>query len=405
MNGELRTDDIYACLFDDEAFARLPDLLASAGGARSGIVHWRAGDCDYEVLGCSYFPAGVIAQLPELLVFDPWTRVGMKHPNRLMRLDQFVANWEASIPYNEIIRPAGDDTTQCMGITVTLPQGYGSLAVHRARSQPPFDADDEAKFAAVLDDFKRVLRLRVRLMAERQSTKLDKQTLDALGSPIVVVAADGRVLRTNAAAERSLTRVQGLRQAGGRLVADDSRSAARLERAISLATAPAQPKAGAVMVERGDGLAPYALTIAPLPSETKGRCAMILYLDPDAEDATLIDRLRALFDLTPAEARIAADLGLGYSALQIAARRGVRPNTLKTQLRLIAAKTGRSRQSEIASLVAALPPLSTPNWFAAPAPVRARDPALLRPDDPGDPVRGVGLPEPDLEGDLGVEEL
>jgi len=65
-------------------------------------------------------------------------------------------------------------------------------------------------------------------------------------------------------------------------------------------------------------------------------------------DATAIAaRMRTLYRLTPAEARLAAGLALGASVEEISTRTGVRQSTLRTQISSIFAKAGVARQAEL----------------------------------------------------------
>jgi DNA-binding CsgD family transcriptional regulator len=67
-----------------------------------------------------------------------------------------------------------------------------------------------------------------------------------------------------------------------------------------------------------------------------------------------------LFGLTPAEARLAAEVASGKRLAVIAGQRGVRMPTLRTQMRAIFAKTGTGRQAELVHLIAGIPQPPTP---------------------------------------------
>jgi DNA-binding CsgD family transcriptional regulator len=67
---------------------------------------------------------------------------------------------------------------------------------------------------------------------------------------------------------------------------------------------------------------------------------------PDAPDAALI---RGLFDLTPNEARVARGIAQGLTIDEIASCWSVERETVRTQLKAVFAKTGTSRQVEVAS--------------------------------------------------------
>ena len=62
--------------------------------------------------------------------------------------------------------------------------------------------------------------------------------------------------------------------------------------------------------------------------------------------------LEGLFDLTAAEARVARAIAHCRTVEQIAAEAGTSPQTVRTQLKGVMAKTGVSRQAELVGLLA-----------------------------------------------------
>ena len=68
--------------------------------------------------------------------------------------------------------------------------------------------------------------------------------------------------------------------------------------------------------------------------------------------------LCGLFDLTPAEARVARCLGDGKTLKEIADTFSVSFNTVRTQIRAILFKTGLRRQSELVGLLAGIAALN-----------------------------------------------
>ncbi|WP_375269400.1 hypothetical protein, partial [Phenylobacterium sp.] len=68
--------------------------------------------------------------------------------------------------------------------------------------------------------------------------------------------------------------------------------------------------------------------------------------------APAADLLRSLFDLTPAEARIAQGVARGQGLEDLAEAGGVSLNTVRNQLRRVLEKTGCARQAELAALLA-----------------------------------------------------
>lgn len=68
----------------------------------------------------------------------------------------------------------------------------------------------------------------------------------------------------------------------------------------------------------------------------------------------------AAYDPTPAEARVAVNAATGASADEIAARHGVSPHTVRSQLRVVFEKPGAVRQAELVSLLSTLPTAAMP---------------------------------------------
>src|SRR5690606_35577810 len=68
----------------------------------------------------------------------------------------------------------------------------------------------------------------------------------------------------------------------------------------------------------------------------------------------------AAFELTPAEAQVAAQLARGVSAVEIAAERGVSTQTIRAQIRAVFEKTGIKRQSDLIRLLFEMPDADPP---------------------------------------------
>jgi DNA-binding CsgD family transcriptional regulator len=66
------------------------------------------------------------------------------------------------------------------------------------------------------------------------------------------------------------------------------------------------------------------------------------------------DIISALFDLTPAEARVARGIAQGNSPAELARQLGLSPETIRTQLKRVFAKTSTKRQSDLSRLISKL---------------------------------------------------
>jgi DNA-binding CsgD family transcriptional regulator len=83
---------------------------------------------------------------------------------------------------------------------------------------------------------------------------------------------------------------------------------------------------------------------------------LLLAIDPHPDVDGLAEALSDCFGLTRSEAVVAAAVAEGRAVAGIARQRGVAIDTVRTQLKRIAAKLGCARQSQIAAIVNAVPP-------------------------------------------------
>jgi DNA-binding CsgD family transcriptional regulator len=85
------------------------------------------------------------------------------------------------------------------------------------------------------------------------------------------------------------------------------------------------------------------------------RSAGVLVLTPvTLPNAPSIAIVQSLFDLTPAEARVARDLAEGKTVANIAETSGASQNTIRTQVRGVLEKTGCNLQTDVVALLAGL---------------------------------------------------
>jgi DNA-binding CsgD family transcriptional regulator len=87
-----------------------------------------------------------------------------------------------------------------------------------------------------------------------------------------------------------------------------------------------------------------------------GRAVAIVFVnDPDEKQASPVEVLRALFNLTPAETKLAISLMDGNSLSESADLNQVGRETVRSQIKSIFQKTGTKRQGELIRLLALIP--------------------------------------------------
>ncbi len=348
----LSTEQIYDALFDDDAFARLPDLLAQAVNARSAVLAWRYHDGATEVLHHNgYFSDAQFADYTmNYADSDPWVPVAYR-PGRMncaIRMDEEIdpASVRRTAFYNDWLRGIGDDTLHCLGAATTMSGGDGIIGLHRgAGGDGAFTSVEAERFAGVLPHVTRVLVLRGCLMAAAREVRCNRSALDATGLAMVAVDASGQVRMANVAGEVALTDHEWLAPGSRGILSGRP----KLANAVALATRRSAPGASAVMLTRADG-AQVIANVTPFSPAPSRRDAMIVFRQPvDPVRRNML--LAQLFALTPAEVDVVSLLAEGMTLPSIAARRTTTLETVRSQLRIVRHKTGCGRQAELVALV------------------------------------------------------
>lgn len=176
--------------------------------------------------------------------------------------------------------------------------------------------------------------------------------LDHLGMPILLVTCDSSVQYANAAA-RALIDGDGLVKAVNSILSTShANDAERLKAAIADTCVNGT---GRVVVLGGERAPqPVVALILPFHSAAQGdrSRALVLLRSGKGMSEILVNSLRRLFRLSPAEASIAVALGTGMDLNELASQRHVKLNTLRSQVASIMAKTGTRRQAQLVALVA-----------------------------------------------------
>lgn len=138
--------------------------------------------------------------------------------------------------------------------------------------------------------------------------------------------------------------------AGDHLGLKDKAASGILREELVRASAVRQPM-GRSFVARGAGPEADTVIVHVLPLKGHGRelfsgAWFLLAVNRPGAVLPDVSLLQGLFDLTAAEARVAAGLLDGLSVAEITHRHGVSVLTVRTQVRSVLSKSGVTRQSE-----------------------------------------------------------
>lgn len=358
MRDEL-VDRIYEAAFVPEQWVSALEGLAAASGSASGGMLVFDGDR----------PVGVRATSLTREIFETFSASDLwrqserlphyqAHPvSGFVRADDyFPAHLQARDGPLQMMRQRGLDWQS--GTIIPLPTGeLVAFTFERSVADGPHDSQALALLQSMHSHLARAGMMAARLRLERARNTAD--TLQALGLPGAVLTRGGRVLAVNPLFE-----------------AMPAIFAARASDRIALADAGANGVFGKAM-ERAAASLPVTLSV-PVPA-TEKHPAMVVHLLPLRRAAFDIfaggevllvatmpsasamvpsaNVLHGLFDLTPAEARLAAALAEGRTLRQAATGHGNQFSTARSQLESIFRKTGTNKQSQLVALLQSVAPL------------------------------------------------
>lgn len=236
---------------------------------------------------------------------------------------------------------------------------FGFFAVMRQRHKGPFSEADARDFQRILPHVQRVLELQARMGELAFRAQASEAALDRIGSGVVLADAEARILFANAKAQRLLRGQDGVLSSGQRLacrLGDETTTLQQMVRTISEGRVTGASGPNIAFASRPSGKEALVLVVLPVPREhtaakvSRGASVAVFILDPDERRLTPAVVLEKL-GLTPAEARLAAELVKGEPLDLIAERFGVAKGTIRTQLLSLFRKTGTGRQAELVAFL------------------------------------------------------
>jgi DNA-binding CsgD family transcriptional regulator len=368
MSGVIDTtflDEIYATALDargwESVLGRFADMVGGSSGFLSafdlvsGTGAVILSRCDPESLAA--YEEHYAAINPLHNVADPGAFLRDWRPTILTDEDQLPKDeYVRTEYYNDFVLP--NDSHSAMMIRLGR---HGSapqvLNINRRRERGSFEAADLEIAAFYHPHFIRAFELGQKLAMSGPPDD-DLAFLFAGSShSLFVTNADGRIVRANPLAESLLTGSAGLRAIGGRLTCDQADAGRRLTALIAAAACDGERrKGGSMVLAVSDGRPPLSITVVPLgtpghPIFNGAPRVLVCATDPSRDVPLPEHRLRDVFGLTGAEARVALALVDCGDLPTAAVKLGIASNTARIHLARIYDKTGVNRQIALAKLV------------------------------------------------------
>jgi DNA-binding CsgD family transcriptional regulator len=259
--------------------------------------------------------------------------------------------------YNDFLRPNNLDHSFCGPIALGAHRS-SVLTCLRSRKKGPFGEDAVALLRALLPHLQRAIQFRRKLSELESRERASLDALDRLNLGVVLLDRAGRILAANFEANQAFRHDDGLRAGRDGIGADLPSENLALGSLIANAikTAAGQGTGGSLAISRPSGKRSYALLVAPIArgafSEDAGKPAAIVFItDPECKPEAAAGALARLYELTPAESRLAELLMEGETVVNAAGRLGVSHNTARTHLKRVFEKTWTQHQGELVRLL------------------------------------------------------
>jgi DNA-binding CsgD family transcriptional regulator len=254
--------------------------------------------------------------------------------------------------YKDFLRPHG--VGWGAGSLIPVPSGEVLvLNLERTYGRGPV----ERAYVDLLDDLRphlaRAALLSARVGLERAKARVS--ALEEIGLPSAVVGMRGKVVASNPSLDRLDQQV--VARSFGRIAFTNRSANALLDEALAQIRSAGGTVRSIVVpgIDEHPALVAHVVPIRRSAHDIFSMGEGLLIMTPmdkvRAPSASLLD---GLFDLSPAEARVARSLTEGESVAEIALRTGVSGATVRSQVKAILHKTGLNRQTDLVGLLSSI---------------------------------------------------
>ena len=353
-------DQVYEAAVVPDRWPVLLDRIGQHFDAKGGLIFTASTD------GTRWIGGGEVVDIMQEFMAAGWMAhndrparvLARNHPGFLTELDVMTDDETRELPvFRDFLRPKG-----CFATAGTFVNGLNDDKM--IVSVEGF-LDHDASHAAVpyLDSLRPHLGRAVQLTSQFKLERMKGQVeaLNAIGAAACVLNARGVLKVANARFESELGSL--FYEGGARIHLADRSADEQLSAALSRLSSTSGT--GCSIVVRGANAAARVLHVIPIRGQANDLfinvTALVVLTNPVEPIHFSIAFVQQLFDMTPAEARVASLIGMeGRTLQEVADYSGVSINTVKSQLRSVFEKTGTKRQAELVRLLVSAKSLSFP---------------------------------------------
>jgi DNA-binding CsgD family transcriptional regulator len=346
-------DHLYECAFVPEQWPETLEAISRLAGARGATLCAATGSKISWVSSRQFIAAAPVGIPDGILFQSPFIgRMNQSHHAGFLRAGELVSQDEmAGDPlFRDVLVPAGLGHVTGTIVHASTGEKLVLVMLNETLAGQTNDAT-LVQLDALRPHLARTMLTSARLALER--ARAATQTLDMLGLPALVFAGNGKVTAANPAIE-ALGGLIHWRSAD-RIAFVDRAAEAQFQLGLAALGHPGAAAPMSFAIRSAEGRPAMVAHIIPVRRTARDIFALsagVLMLTPlTLSQAPAVELVQSLFDLTPAEARVARNLTSGQSVEQIAASSGVATSTIRSHVRGVLEKTGCTRQAEVISLL------------------------------------------------------
>lgn len=357
-------DDIYDAATEPELWRSVLTEIADRTGSQGGVLFGQS-----VAASAVYFDYnGRLSEecnrvYRERHMHNPWS-IAMEPQSvgRLVLSDEVMplVSLRRTPFFDEVLHPQ-DVAHNAMIVVAAKDDFKAAFNLCRSARQGPLTHDGRRLLEKLVPHLCRSTRLGFRIEGYRALQRAEYQVLDRLSVGVILLDRRARIVYANAAA-RALDSHEGpLRLRGATVTTHAPPHSQRLGELIR-ATVLGMP-AGSMSVPRPNDGQLLTILVSSVRSRDVGRFAdlgmpdaavLLFIVDPTNRAGIPTAWTMDAYGLTRAEAKVALAASSGLTIPETAVQLGLSPNTIKTHLRRVFAKTGASRQVELARLMASI---------------------------------------------------
>lgn len=352
-------DLIYEAAFVPERWHEVLDVMAQGAGAHGTALF------NTSATSARSIASGSLADLTQKMVNEGWLGrnsraaklLTIDHEGFINEADYFSAEDYNSQPiFTQVMQPLGYGFGT--STVITAPSGDRMIfAVEKKAATGPVTASSIAYLDHLRPHLARAAMMSSRLEFERVRAAME--ALQIAGLPAAVLRADGAALAVNDLLEQMSPRIT--MAAFGHIrfqhaAANDFLS--RLFEQSRIARGSASGSFPLPGVEEGAAAVVHIMPVEGGARDIFTNAALFMIVTPvDRQRLPSADIIRGLFDLTPAEAKVARELATGSDVGAVAGHLSVSKETVRSHVKAILSKTGMPRQADFIAAIASIRPL------------------------------------------------